>query len=309
MEIGASFSHRHLKSLNLDPLSALSEFKKLGLKWIRLGCYWDEIEKEKGKFDFSQIKSLINYCDKNDIKVVLTVGMKAPRWPEYYFPGWIDKRPTRLGKISKNNTIISGGTKLFIDKTIKLFKENKSIKVWQVENEPLDYSGEKWWKIDFELLKEEIKIVRKIDPTRKILINLWGNELSKRKLYKKAIEVADIVGFDLYTKHQIPYLKWFSLYIGPFDSSPKIRKIIKEIKQSGKEFWIAELQAEPWEANGLIFKGNNPPSFRPEKFEKNLEWGKSFKPSVILLWGFEYWYWRKTLGDLRYWNEAKRLLK
>jgi hypothetical protein len=88
----------------------------------------------------------------------------------------------------------------------------------------------------------------------------------------------------------------------------KLKEIVEEIKNSGKSFWITELQAEPWEPNDLVYKGDSPPSFMPEQFEKNLKWGKSFNPSIILLWGFEYWYWRKSIGDLRYWNEAKTTL-
>ena len=53
MELGASFSHPHLKYLELDPLKAIKEFKSLNLEWIRLGCYWSEMEKVKNKFDFS----------------------------------------------------------------------------------------------------------------------------------------------------------------------------------------------------------------------------------------------------------------
>jgi len=51
MIIGASFSHPYLEYLKINPQNALKEFKKLGLRWIRLGCYWNEIEKTPGKFN------------------------------------------------------------------------------------------------------------------------------------------------------------------------------------------------------------------------------------------------------------------
>lgn len=304
MEIGASFSHRHLKNMGLDPLKAIVEFKKLNLKWIRVGIYWDEVEKIKAKFDFSNTDSLLTFCEKNSLQVVLTIGMKAPRWPEYYLPSWVKPKIPRFGKI-KDSQEVAKNVKLFIEKTINHYKNHQSIKIWQIENEPLDNSGEKWWKIDFDLLASEVQLVKKLDKNRKTLINLWGNELTKRKVYKKAVQIADIVGFDLYAKHPIPYLKWFNRYIGPMDSDKKIQNVVNEINDQEKEFWITELQAEPWEPNELTTKSENPPSFMPNQFEKNLKWGKNFNPKVILLWGFEYWYWRKTLGDLRYWNKAK----
>src|SRR3990172_3690982 len=150
MKLGASFSHPHLIGLNIDPLKAIKEFKNLGLSWIRLGCYWNEIEKEQGKFNFSKLDLLIEYCEKNNLKVVLTIGMKAPRNPEYYIPNWLLKK------------------------------------------------------------------------------------LHLRKLSK--IKLADIVGFDLYFRHPIPYMKFFKKYIGPLDSKVKIKRIVKDVKKQGKDF-------------------------------------------------------------------------
>ena len=103
MKLGASFSHVHLRSLGLNPLRAIEGFKTLNLPWIRLGCYWNEIEKQKGKYDFGNIEPLIEFCEKNNINVVLTIGMKASRWPEYYLPDWLEKK-TKPKKILKNQT-------------------------------------------------------------------------------------------------------------------------------------------------------------------------------------------------------------
>jgi hypothetical protein len=311
MKIGASFSHRHLNWLGHDPLAAIKEFDALGLKWIRLGCYWDEIEKEPGNFSFEELDPLLKFCEKKKINVVLTVGMKAPRYPEYYLPDWLSRKIKfrRLSTIKSNNSLILDPTLNYIKHTINHFKKSKAIKVWQVENEPLDPSGEKWWSISQDFLKEEVDLVRKLDPNRKILINLWGNELSKRGKYKKLINYADIVGFDIYLKHPIfIFFNFFSRYIGPLDSKSKIAKITEEIKSKSKEFWIVELQAEPWEAGELVATRKDPPSFRPKDFAKNLDYGKSLNPSVTLLWGFEWWYNRKLSGDLRYWDVAKRII-
>ncbi len=312
MEIGASFSHRHLKWLGHNPLTAIKEFKVLGLKWIRLGCYWDETEKEPGKFSFQVLDPLIKFCEKEKINVILTVGMKAPRYPEYYLPNWLSKK-LKLGKLStirSDNPLLLNTTLNFIAHTIDHFKNSKAIKIWQVENEPLDQAGKKWWRITPDFLKKEVDLVKQLDPNRKILINQWGNELSKRKLYKETIKLADIMGFDIYLKHPVfIFFNFFNSYIGPLDSKEKIIKITKEIKSKGKDFWLTELQAEPWEVGELSAKGDNPPSFMPNDLAKNFEYGKSLDPSVILLWGFEWWYDRKLKGDLRYWNEAQKAIE
>ncbi len=308
MEIGASFSHRHLKSLGLNPLTALKEFKKLGLTWIRLGCYWDEIEETPGNFNFSQLDHLIKFCAEQNINVVLTVGMKAPRYPEYYLPKWLQEKPLRLASISIKNKFLFEATQKFLTNCVKHFKINKAVKVWQVENEPFDPSGEKWWRISPEFLKAEVDLVRSLDSKRKIMVNVWGNEAAIRKTYYQAIKLADIVGLDIYLRHAaVSPLAKVGIYLGPTTSQKDLRKIGEEISNSGKEFWLAELQMEPWEPGELCTTKENPPSFLPKHFQENLAYGKALNPDVILLWGFEYWYWRKTNGDNRYWEKAKEI--
>jgi hypothetical protein len=309
MEIGASFSYPHLQYLGFDPLKALKDFTALPLSWIRLGCYWNEIEKSKGIYDFKQLDELVSYCQKKNLKILLTVGMKAPRYPEYYLPDWVKEKTDlpRLSIISKSEELLTKSVLEFIEKTVKHYKNNEAIKIWQVENEPLDPSGEKGWRISPEFLQEETGLVRKIDPKRKILINLWGNELSFRKVYKEAIKIADIIGLDLYLHHPVPFFKFFHKLIGPLDSHEKILEICSKIKKQNKEVWITELQAEPWEPSQLTADKNNPKSCLPEHLLKNFQYGQSLNPEVILLWGFEWWYKQKENNDLRYWNEILKL--
>lgn len=129
MQLGASFSHPWLKQLNLDPNQTIKEFKKLGLAWIRLGCYWNEIESTEGKFNFKTIESFVQYCEENKINVLLTVGIKAPRYPEYYLPSWITRRVktdlTRKITYKKNQELVKR-TLLFIEKTVERFKKSIS---------------------------------------------------------------------------------------------------------------------------------------------------------------------------------------
>jgi hypothetical protein len=86
IKVGAFFSHRYFEELGIDAILALKEFSSLGLKWIRLSCYWDEIEKEKDRYDFHKIETILKSCQSLGLNVVLTLGMKAPRYPEYYLP-------------------------------------------------------------------------------------------------------------------------------------------------------------------------------------------------------------------------------
>lgn len=307
MELGASFSHPHLKYLGADLQEAIKEFKKLGLSWIRLGCYWNKIEHDRDKYNFSDLDTLINYCNREKLKVVLTVGMKAPRWPEYYLPSWLNFHPRRWSAIRKDDKEILESILKFIETCVLRYKGSPAVKIWQVENEPLDPSGEMHWKISADFLKEEVKLVRKLDTEKKVMINLWGNALSKRGLYKKAMVLADIIGLDIYLRYPGLFTKFIRRYSKPLDSLISMKNIIDGIKANGQEVWLAEMQAEPWEADSKTSNKDNPQSFIPEHLLSNLEYARLLKPEVTLLWGFEWWYFRKQKGDLRYWQEAEKL--
>jgi endo-1,4-beta-mannosidase len=311
MLIGTTFSHTHLEQLKIDPSIALKELKSLGIKLVRLGVYWNEVEKTPGKYSYYNVEKLVNYCEKENIKVLLTVGMKAPRYPEFYIPDWVLNKSAskRLAKLNKNDRFLYGHCMKLIEKTITHFKDSPAIIAWQIENEPLDPSGPKWWKIGKDFLEKEVALARRIDPKRKIVVNLWGNELTKRKLYKTDVEFADIVGLDLYLRRPAPILKWFHKYIGPLDSFNKIKIISNDIHKQGKQVWITELQAEPWEPDEILTKKKNPPSFLPKHFKSNISYASKLGPEAIILWGFEYWYWKKINGDDRYWKSAKDILR
>lgn len=308
MQLGSTFSHTHLKWLGHNPLAALKEYKSLGFSWIRLGVYWSQIEKKEGIYDFEELDKIVDLCKQMDLKIVLTIGMKAPRYPEYFIPNWLLCKKTRLSSFTNNDSELFERLEKYIEKTVIHFKAEKAIKVWQVENEPLDPSGEKWWRISPEFLEREVELVRRLDSSRKIMVTLWGNELGKRKLYREALK-ADIIGIDLYLRHPLFFFfNFFNKYAGPLDTPDTIREIKQEIEDAGKEFWIAELQSEPWENDGTVTKKENPPSFSPHHFQSNIEYGISLKPSVLFLWGYEWWYHKKQTGDRRYWDEANRVL-
>lgn len=309
--LGASFSHRHLLSLGIEPTVALDEYRKLNFPWIRLGCYWDEIEKKKGNFNFEIIENLISLSQKLKLKVILTVGMKAPRYPEYYLPKWLERKiKLKEGEMFDScPRALTSHLENYLTVTVKRLKKYPAIKVWQVENEPLDPSGPHSWQISPRLLKKEIKIVRVLDPSRSILVNLWGNQLTLRNLYPKAVKLGNIVGLDIYFRVPKPFFWRFCHYSGPLDSDEKLRKIFKKIKKSGKSVWLTELQAEPWEPNELVTTKRNPPSCLPKHILQNYERVQNWGLDGALFWGFEWWLYRKIAGDKRYWEEVSKLLK
>lgn len=305
IDLGSTFSHVFLKSMGIDPMAAIESFGDLGFSWVRLGCYWSEIEKVKGVYDFGELDKIVTYCGKRGIKIFLSVGMKAPRYPEYYLPAWL----TVSLKLENGGRIQVGDVELlepllkFIENCVVHYKNNSAVKVWQVENEPLDPSGDNNWSISPDVLKREVSLVRKIDGARKIMISLWGNELTKRNLVPNAIQLGDIVGIDIYPRRPLG-----KGYVGPNDSVEELNKISRDINENGKEVWISELQMEPWEDGEIVTSLDNPESCLPKHIKDHWEMGKKIGPTGILLWGFEWWYIRRLKGDSRYWEAVVKNL-
>lgn len=289
MILGTTFSHRHLKYLRLDLDESLNDLLSLNLDLIRLGVYWDDVETEASKYNFTEIKKLLNFFTKNNQNVLLTVGMKAPRWPEFYIPKWIK---------NKNPKHLESQVLKLIEASVAELKGYECIKYWQIENEPLDPSGSSRQTVPYDTLKREKELLRGLDE-RPVVINLWGNQLSKRKVYLEVKEIADIIGIDLYYK-----TPWIRGYRGPRDTDEKIKRILGGLD---KPFWITELQAEPWERNESAARLDNPPSLIPKLLRDNFNRAKKINPSAIFLWGSEYWMYKKKNGDLRLWDTAKEI--
>jgi len=310
MQLGATLSHHELKFLNIDIKKAVNAYLSLNFDWVRLAIYWNEVEPKKGELSFKELDRIISLFEKKGVNIVLAIGMKAPRYPEYYLPPWIKDgiKPGKLSKIGPDHLHLITPTLEFIEKSIGHFKGCKAVKVWQIENEPLDPAGPDWLRLDYKFLEQEVALARKLDPERKIMINLWGNELSKRKVYLKAASLANIVALDIYPRHPIPFLKFFTRYFGPLDSREKMLEIVDHLRKQHKQFWIAELQAEPWEHShwSTIDKY---PSYPPKQLSKNFNYARILNPEVTLFWGFEFWLYQKLKGNDIYWQEADALIR
>ncbi|MBU1104595.1 MAG: endo-1,4-beta-xylanase [Patescibacteria group bacterium] len=297
IRFGITFSHTHLNYLKIPIDDALDFALEMGFSHLRLGSYWQAIEKSKGLYNFSVLEDLLNRCEKTKQKVIMNVGVKSPRWPEFYWPGYLKEKDF-------NNLEAKKRTLLFIEKLVKTLKNFSCITHWQVENEPLDPSGQKNLAVPIDFLKEEVELVRKLD-SRPIILTLWANDLESRQLFPKVSSISDVIGLDIYYKQFMKSDKGKSVYEGPRTNNNYLQKIIKT---SPKEMIITELQAEPWEKDEKEYLSKNPESISPKLLESNLKKALSLGVKEILLWGFEYWYYQKSQGDHRYLKIIKEYL-
>ncbi|MGD9129497.1 MAG: endo-1,4-beta-xylanase [Candidatus Woesebacteria bacterium] len=298
MKLGTTFSHRQLQYLNYPVIEALHTAFKLKLDYLRLGTYWDEIETTEHHYSWSSLEKILKLCQKNKQKVVLTVGLKAPRYPEFYFPTWLKNK--NLNAAQTKSKILD-----FISKSVSQLSKFSCISHWQVENEPLDPSGPDKQTIPFSLLKKEVDLVRSLDK-RPIITNLWGNALSKRNLLPKLEKISDVLAIDLYYQQFFKKILGKSFYIGPLDNQKKMSQLLVNCK---KEVWVMELQAEPWEANQVDFLSDKPQSISPEKIKKFYQQASQLPVTTIMFWGFEYWFYQFKKGNAQYLDTIAKIMK
>lgn len=291
---GITFSHPHFQHLGISVDEALEYAFSLGFSQLRIGIYWNRIERKKDNFDFSEVEMILEKCERKGQKVILNIGMKSPRWPEFYLPTYLDD--VDLGDNEVRERVL-----LFIKATIAKFKQYNCITHWQVENEPLDPSGKDNRAIPLTTLKDEVKLVRSLDK-RPIIISLWGNDIKKRTLLPLVEPLADVVGIDLYYKQYRGELFGKSMYSGPQTSDQYLSKLIQN---SSKPVIITELQAEPWEKDEKRYLSESQKSISPELLRNNIRRAINLGANEILLWGYEYWYYQMKRNNYTYINTLK----
>jgi hypothetical protein len=294
-EWGVTFSKKYAKELDLDWKEVYTAlFNELGVDQIRIPVYWDDIEKQRSAIDLSDYKFMLDVATEHNVKVILVLGQRLPRWPECHTPEWT------VGLISAE---YEQALMNMIEVVVKSFVEYEAITLWQVENEPMV----NWFGIcpppNPDLVKREIAFVRTFDD-RPILITDSG-ELS---LWNKA----QSLGGDLFgiTTYRITWNKWLGFIRYPFPPSfYKTKARLAGISQD--KLIIAELQAEPWiPGTKSLTETSISTQFRSmslEQFRANIAYAQSLGVSDAYLWGAEWWYWLKEKGDDTVWNEAKSL--
>lgn len=292
--LGVTFSARAAADMGLDWKKAyLATLDDLKVKKIRLPVYWDIVEPKQGAYDFADIDWQLVEAGKRKAEIILAVGQKVPRWPECFTPEWAKNNNTK-----KNAAILK-----FIGVVVDRYKNNPTVKYWQVENEPFLPFG---YCPDFDInnLDPEIAVVREKDPSRKIIVTDSG-ELS---LWMKAAKRADIFGTTMY--RQIWKEKIGTVYypIGP--RFFQLKKLLISLFEGQKNAIVVELQGEPWLGGPTV---NSPidaqlSSMNAEKLKSNVEFAKQTGFSEIYIWGIEWWWWLKDKQNHpEVWNAAKEL--
>lgn len=287
--LGISLSTPHLEQLNIPIDEAIREACAHHFSHIRLGSYWNRIQPSPTEYDFKALVSMIKSFETAKQSLVMTLGVKAPRWPEFHYPSWVQHKTT-------NHKATQSAILAYIATTVQRLKQFQSITHWQVENEPLDPSGPDQEAISLDFLKEEIALIRSLDH-RPIIVSVWGNDAIKRGFLPVLAPFADVIGLDLYPKQFVGQVFGQNIYKGPSFTPQRLKK---QLQLMSKPIWVTELQAEPWEKNEQGYRLAHPKSISPMQLKETIEQTMQLPVSEVLLWGFEYWLWRKQQGDMSY---------
>ncbi len=300
---GVDFSQMQTEALKLNWKETYTAIlDDLGVRNIKLHIQWDFVEGEKDKYYFDDIDWQIKEAEKRNAKIIFVVGMKTGRWPECHEPKWAKD----LSIEEQKQEVLK-----YVEKTVLRYKDSKTILAWQAENEPLFKFGicPDWYYDGGELLKQEVALIKKIDPIRQVYVSDSGEQ----SMWINSAKIGDKVGTTMYRKVWAHIFDGFGFY---FDSylQPifyyRKAQIIKWL--FGKEVICVELQAEPW-ADRLFYDVSlkeQEKSMDLAQFKSNINFAKKTGLKEFYLWGAEWWYWMKETQDRpEIWNEAKILFK
>lgn len=299
VEYGVTFSPQQAKDLGLDWKQVYeSMLSDLQVKNIRLSAYWNQVEPRKDEYDFSDLDFMLSQASERRVKVVLAVGQRLPRWPECFRPGWASDL--------KSTDDFNNALQSYLETVVMRYYDNSAISVWQVENEPFLSSFGECPRLDVKEFDREIALVKKIDPSRPVLISDSG-ELS---WWLRAGTRGDIFGTTMYRYVFSDVFKRYWVNYIPFWFY-RVKAGLLRLLRPHKQVVIIELQAEPWTTKGIVntsideqFK-----TMSLDNFNKLLSIGRAAGFSTQYLWGVEWWYWMKNKGHPEFWEEARKLMQ
>ncbi|OGE43658.1 hypothetical protein A3B45_01265 [Candidatus Daviesbacteria bacterium RIFCSPLOWO2_01_FULL_39_12] len=299
MELGVTFSTKYARQLGLDPQQTFAKIlTDLKVKQVRLPVYWDEVEYFPNQFNFHKMDYYLNLANQHDVKIILVLGHKVPRWPECFAPPWVSEL-TRAGRRDKILKLIKA--------EVEYFKKFPQISAWQVENEPLLRYGvcDPVDEETLDLVKKEIDIVKSLD-SRPVIVTDSG-ELS---FWFNSMSLSDQFGITLYRQVWDKNLGFIDFPLPPAFYTLKDQLARIFLNKKGTTL-ILELQAEPWLPNRKrpeqISLQEQTRAAPVAKLNKYILYAKETNFSQAYLWGVEWWYYMAQNGYPQYLEYAKTI--
>ncbi|HTB49030.1 MAG TPA: beta-galactosidase [Verrucomicrobiae bacterium] len=300
LQLGVSFVPDYAQSLGLNPQQTMDALIGIGVKQFRLVSYWSDMEPSPGHYDFSQLDWEFQKAEAAHAKIILTVGLRQPRWPECHPANWIN--------INQPDSQWEPQLEAFMQKVVERYKNSPALESYQVENEYFlqGFGTCTSYTRDRSRLVSEYNLVKRLDPNHPIIVarsdNAQGIPVGQPQPDEFSISIYRRV-WDAGVTHrylEYPFPAWYYAFLAGW------QKLADH-----KDMMIGELQAEAWPPNGQTIPetslAEQNKSMNAQRLQATFNFGKATGMKSIDLWGAEYWYYRaQVLHDPSLWNVAKQ---
>lgn len=296
---GMSFNVPYAREINLDwKETYLAILDDLGVRHLRLAGHWTVVEPEKDKMNFEEMDFQIIEAQKRGAEVILSVGRRLPRWPECHIPEWAE----RFNEEQWQAEILE-----YLEVMVNRYKKYDAIKYWQVENEPFlnAFANEHCGDLNVDFLDKEIDLVRKLDPSRKILVTDSGNLGTWFGPYRRG----DAFGTSVYLYFWNPELGRFKTLLP--SAFYRAKANLMQLVLGKKETFLIELSLEPWLIKSVAEVPIETQLDRMDlkKMREILKYAENTRFEKQYLWGAEWWYWMKKNNHPEFWEFGKEIFK
>jgi hypothetical protein len=298
LQLGVSFIPDQAEALGLNPKQTMDALLSIGVKHFRLTSYWSDMEPTPGHYDFSTLDWEFAKAEAHHAKIILTVGLRQPDWPECHMPTWVGNQPMSWWqpKLEK-----------FMTAVIERYKNSPALESYQLENEYFLKGFGDCTNFSRQRLIDEYNLVKKLDPHHPIIIgrsnNAIGIPIGQPQANLFSISVYRRV-WDANITHrylEYPWPAWYYAFLA------ELQKIV----DNNRNMIIGELQADTWTPHGLPITqttlAQQNQSMNATRMAQNIRFAEATGMKQIYLWGAEYWYYRmEKLHDPSLWNVAKQ---
>ena len=275
-----------------------------GARHVRLSVEWSEVEPTEGEYDFRLVDALLAAAESRGAGVLLSVGVRAQRHPEFYIPGWLlNEVHLAEGETISDDALLRGRALAMVAAVVRHVAPSRAIEAWLADNEPyLATPRAHDWRLGRDFVKEEVALIRANDAAKRPVAINHAEVFTFDRRWHWALDDADIVGTAIYPQRDYEVLgQTFVvdiLQLGPL--TPNYPARARETRETGKQFWITEMKAEPW-ANPdirLYSPTHVAPDFSAADFRKNVEYARRSGATRVYFWGAEWWLMQADLfGD------------
>jgi len=300
-EPGVDFSCQQAEYLGDNCFAAFRALlQELHVRHVRLSLHWSEVEPRPGTYNFTEADTLIQMASASGADVLLTVGIKAQRYPEFYLPPWLASgNSLPQGAIVDQAPGVRDALLAYVRAAAEHYALTRTVTAWQVENEPFIKNPEEihGWTVSPQTTADEAAVVRAADPLKRPIVVTHSTWTIYDVAWKQALGIGDVLGENVFTKKAWLTSWW---YFFPYEMGPWVPDLPGQAaaaRRAGKQFWITEMQAEPEEQRSLLtLDPRQARSISPRLLRDNWDLARRSGATRVYFWGAEWWYHERGTG-------------